>query len=246
MFIDFLSSCTNVLKEETADYNNAIVHLSRIAVSTGLMPAVTDDLYPIYALACSSANRVVSPNVYFLPIGVHDCWAKPYFEEIVNEFYLRDFVREQFEIVLEEMILLKHPDICESFCLDHHTCYNVLYCHITMPNDSPVYLFILPLDPAGCWKIMERYGIKCDILIDSHKGLGDWFENTPLYRIMTETNHFEVLPRYYFKGLFISHEVPKGFKKIYTIPEPISSCGQRVNDNDKEIYEIDWEESRKH
>ena len=111
MLIDFLSSCTNILNEETLDFNNVIVSLSHTSVSIGLMPAITDDLFPIYSLVCTSANKYVSPNVYIIPVGAHDYWAKPYFEDIVNKFYQEDYIREQFQIELEEMILLKHPDI---------------------------------------------------------------------------------------------------------------------------------------
>ena len=43
------------------------------------MPAMTDDLYPVFVLSCTSARQIVSPNVYIVPVGTHDCWAKPYF-----------------------------------------------------------------------------------------------------------------------------------------------------------------------
>ena len=246
MLIDFLSSCTNVLNDETFDFNDAIISLSHTSVSIGLMPAITDDLYPIYSLVCTSANKIVSPNVCIIPIGAHEYWAKPYFEDIVNKFYQEDYVREQFQIELEEMILLKHPDISESFCLNKDIVYNVLYCHLKMPNNMPVYLLIIPLKPAGCWGIMERYELKCDILIDSNKGLGDWFESTPLYGMMRETKHIELLPRYYFKGLHISHDAPKGFELIYTIPESIEWAWHKSLQWEKEIYKIDWDENRKH
>ena len=246
MLIDFLSSCTTVLNEETPDFNNVIASLSRTSVSIGLMPAITDDLFPIYSLVCTSANNFVSPDVYIVPAGAHDYWAIPCFEDMVNKFYQEDHFREQFQIELEEMILLKQPDISASFCFNKDILYNVLYCRLTMPNNLPVHLLIIPSDPAGCWEIIERYGLNCDILIDSHKGLGNWFEEIPLYRLMRETKHTELLPRYYFKGLYISHEAPKGFKLIYTIPEPVSVNGRIAGDWEKEIYEIDWDENRKY
>lgn len=249
MLTDFLASCIAVLDEETADFRQAAASLSRIPVSIGLMPAISDDLFPVYSLACTSARRIVSPNVYFVPTCAAGDWAKPCFEKIADSFYQEDSFREQYEIELEEMLLLRNSSISGSFRFYEGISYNVLYCHLTMPNGSPVYLFIVPLSPGDCWKeIIEPYGLKCDILIDSHKGMGDWFDSVPLYSMMRETQSVGLLPRYYFKGLFISHEAPEGFNLIYTIPETIeySYGGRPVDDWQKRIYEIDWRENRKH
>ena len=71
-----------------------------------------------------------------------------------------------------------------------------------------------------------------------------WFDTTALYRIMRETDSTELLPQYYFKGLYITHDAPHGFYKIYTIPEIIYSNGHPVDSWQKEIYEINWSENK--
>ncbi len=75
------------------------------------MPAMTDDLYPVFVLSCTSARQIVSPNVYIVPVGTYDCWAKPYFEQIIDAFYEKNEFREQFAIKLDEMLLLNNLEI---------------------------------------------------------------------------------------------------------------------------------------
>ena len=79
------------------------------------MPTMTDDLYPVFVLSCTSARQIVSPNVYIVPVGAHDCWAKPYFEQIIDAFYEKNEFREQFAIKLDEMLLLNNLEISSFF-----------------------------------------------------------------------------------------------------------------------------------
>ncbi len=76
---------------------------------------MTDDLYPVFVLSCTSARQIVSPNVYIVPVGAHDCWAKPYFEQIIDAFYEKNEFREQFAIELDEMLLLNNLEISSFF-----------------------------------------------------------------------------------------------------------------------------------
>lgn len=246
MLFDFLYDCQCALINEKSDFQETLREFANKFVCVGFMPAVTDDLYPVFALSCTSAKQVVSPNVYIIPVGAHNYWAKPYFEEIINKFYQEDTFREQFDIELEEILLLVNPRLNCSFSLCDGINCNVVFCHITLPNGMDNYLVIVPERPEVCWeKVVESYEIKCDIVIDSHKGMGDWFDDVPLYRIMSQTHFKELLPRYYFKGRYISQDAPCGFKLLYTIPEKISTNGRYVGDGEKEIYETDWNENTK-
>ena len=75
--------------------------------------------------------------------------------------------------------------------------------------------------------------------------MGNWFDSIPLYKVMRETNATELLPHYYFRGLYISHDAPRGFNLLYTIPDIIIYPGGGViADWQKEIYEIDWDENK--
>ena len=238
MFYDFLRDCRCVLSEEAADFHDLLAHVQHLPVSVGFMPAIWDDLYPVYALACTSAKKIVSPNVYIIPIAAHGDFARGRFEQMVSDFYSDDTFRDQYEIELEEMLLLSPPALPCSFSFRlEDTEYNVILLRITMPDDSEKILIITPLTPHAAWKdIMEAYRIPCDIVIDSGKGMGDWFEEIPLFPAMMETRARDLLPRYYFRGKHISHDAPDGFRLVYTISEPMEGVG----DWEKEIYATDW------
>ena len=101
MLIDFLQLCRPVLQCESEDFAQCLIDIQQQEISLGLMPAMTDDLYPVFVLSCTSARQIVSPNVYIVPVGTHDCWAKPYFEQIIDAFYEKNEFREQFAIKLD-------------------------------------------------------------------------------------------------------------------------------------------------
>ena len=168
---------------------------------------------------------------------------KSYLEERIKKFYLEDEFYEQYEIEVDEMILLQSTEIEESFSLLEEIKYQVLYCHISTKDGRSVYLLIMPMKTEECWKhLIEKYEISCDFLIDSHKGLGGWFENTKLYHILKTTERKELLPKYYFKGLYISNPAPKDFKLVYRIPEVIyfNKRNREIDSWQKEIYRTEW------
>ena len=245
MLREFLAACSCVLPEESEDFQDALRLLSCLPVRVGLLPAIEDDLYPVCAFSCTSAKRISSPNVWLVPVGAHDGWGLSGFERIVDKFYREDAFREQYGIGLEEMILLNCPDVKGSFTLEGGARCNVVFCRLTVPGGAPVILLIVPEAPDGCWdRIVEPFGIPCEILIDSHRGLGDWLDAVPLFRRMRETERTDLLPRLYFKGRYNKWAPPAGFRRIFTIPEPIEDGERRIRDWEKELYEIDWEAIR--
>ena len=247
MLYDFLYDCQNVIINEIDDYQEVLRKYVNRPTCIGFMPAITDDLYPVFALSCTTAKQIISPNVYIIPVGGHDYWAVPNFEKIFDNFYQNDEFREQFDIELEEVILLSNPRLRCSFSLSDGTKYNLVLCRITMPNREEKDLIIVPDTPDDCWNnIIEHYEIKCDIVIDSHKGMGGWFESIPLYKAMRETKVPRLLPHYYFRGLYISCDPPEGFNLLFTIPDIIHYQGHGlvIADCQKEIYEIDWDKNK--
>lgn len=115
MLIGFLQLCRPVLQCESEDFAQCLIDIQQQEISLGFMPAMTDDLYPVFVLSCTSARQIVSPNVYIVPVGTHDCWAKPYFEQIIDAFYEKNEFREQFAIKLDEMLLLNNLEISSFF-----------------------------------------------------------------------------------------------------------------------------------
>ena len=54
----FLSNCTCILPEETDDFREACNALAGRPMQVGFMPAITDDLYAVYALAFGRSKRL--------------------------------------------------------------------------------------------------------------------------------------------------------------------------------------------
>lgn len=126
-----------------------------------------------------------------------------------------------YDAELEESILLYNTGLSSGKSVKlNGLVYNAVYLRLLMSNQRLVYLFIIFEKPELVWtNIIEQFRIKTDIIIDNHKGLGDWFENVPLYKMMKETHQRDLLPELYFKGKYISHEAPKGFVKAYEVRE---------------------------
>lgn len=114
MLYKFIANCRCALNGESADYRELLKDFNfngRKSCVIGFMPAVTDDLFPVFALSCTSASQIISPDIYIIPVGANDYWAKSQFEEIVNRFYQLDEFQEQFDIEFEEMLLLVNPEL---------------------------------------------------------------------------------------------------------------------------------------
>lgn len=243
-----LSHCECVLPDEQADFRTVLDRFDHMTNNhVAFLPAIDCDLYPIYALECTSAKSFIdsdAPHVYIMPIGAHNKDSYPYFNNLVREFYENDTFVEQLNIELSEMILLKSPVVPDQLILKDGIEYNTIYCHLIMDNGKSVYLIITVMTPEDCWaRIFEQYNISTDILIDSHKGLGDWFETVPLYNLMVNTKKRNLLPCYYFKGRYISHPAPEGFELVYTIPEEISNHGV-IHDFEKRLFSTGWKSSK--
>jgi hypothetical protein len=59
--------------------------------------------------------------------------------------------------------------------------------------------------------IIEKYNIRTEMVIHSHRGFGHWFTSTPLYAYLHTTKMPHLLPRFYFRGKFIKlDDAPAG------------------------------------
>ncbi|MBE6679595.1 MAG: hypothetical protein E7598_03635 [Ruminococcaceae bacterium] len=241
--VEFLAALHPVLSEEAQDFETLCADIAAKNIPVSFMPCVTFDLWPVYALQCTNANvHIDSYNgsmFYIAPIGEHDFYLKPHLEQIMTDFYKDDF--DDFGLMyggeLEEMLLLESQDIGTFFKLgDVSEKANAVYMGFSMPNGAAAHILFLLDSMVNTWEnCFEKYSVNCDALIDSHKGMGDWFDTTPLYSYFQSTQKKELLPKLYFKGKYISHEAPKGYKLIHSVEE--SRDGECVS----ELYITDYD-----
>ena len=227
MMIDFLKQCKCVLQNEEQDYNWVLRSFEqKNDPFVAFMPAVIDDLWPIFILECTPANTYRSHkgrSVYIIPIGTHDFWAVPYFERLLLKFYRDDEIKDRADYhgaELEECILLTSEDICNGRLAQPLASCNVIYARISFPDYRETELLFVVDTPENAWtQIVEKYSINTEYIIDSHKGMGDWFECVPLYDAVLNTNLPDGIPAFYFKGKYISHPAPNIYRKVYSVPE---------------------------
>ena len=227
MIVDFMKSCIPVLSEERTDYFDIIQEIeNNIDPFIGFMPAIVEALWPIFIMEDSHANPFnlhSGESVYLIPYGAHDFWGLQGLDEFIHKWYDNDeiYLGEQHGMEVEETILLK-TDVLQTERVigvnGNHA--NAVYIRLSSAKERTVHIVILIDTPHAVWtEVIEKYDVKTDALIDSHKGMGDWFDNIPLYSVMKNTSKPVLLPTYYFKGKYISHDAPDGFSELYSIPE---------------------------
>ena len=174
------------------------------------------------------------PKIYIIPAAVSDCFIYPNLRETVRSFFSDEEVendepqkkREPFlssifkkktdsssrpdllyGIRIEEIILLDHPALKNGIPLVFSPgceC-NAVYMRLILPNGSTAYLFVICASPEDSWRgVIEKFNIPTEMIIHSHKGFGHWFTSTPLYEHLLKTRYPHLLPRYYFRGKYIS------------------------------------------
>ena len=174
------------------------------------------------------------PKIYLMPAAVSDCFIYHSLRETVRSFFSEDetakieapkekegffaalFKKKGAEetardllygIRIEEIILLNHPALADGAPLVFSPkceC-NSVYMRLSLPNGSTAYLFVLCSTPEDAWRsVIERFNIPTEMIIHSHKGFGHWFTSTTLYEHLLSTRYPHLLPRFYFRGKYIS------------------------------------------
>lgn len=242
MSIQFLENCKCILDSEKQDYSLVLRTFEKESEPfVAFLPAVTADLWPVYVLECTEARQYRihgGKSVYIVPIDTHNSGAISCFGKLINDFYMENATNDSknyYGASLEEMILLHSPDISNSKFLNRFSECNVIYLRISFEMDRNVDLVFLLEKPEVCWKgVIEKYNIATDYIIDSHKGMGNWFEYTKLYELVIHSHNSSILPKYYFKGKYISHDAPKDYQLVYRVPE--SKKGECIS----EIYRTNY------
>ena len=238
MIIDLLCNMRPIFPEELRDFDDLRAELNADDAFVALMPAVTFDLFPVYALGCTHASRFTGSNargkIYFIPIDVADCAIYRELCDRIREYYTgfdaNDSKKEEekqsffsrfkkkkpgdgdkadglYGIEIEEMMLLDSPDLSAStpLRLSRNCECSAVYFRLLLPNGSTAHLFALCSTPEHTWtSVIEKYNIRTEMIIHSHKGFGHWFTSTPLYDYLCRTKMPHLLPRFYFRGKFIT------------------------------------------
>ena len=239
MLKDFMKDCTCVLDEERADYAEAIADIGDCYVT--FMPEITHDMWPMYVLECTAAQKFVPAEkqiVCFVPLGVHDWWGKDEFDKLITCFYDDvDTVTNpnNYDADLIEAILLDYTNGGKKINAEGTGEADIVFTRWQFDNGAEVILLFIADTPEGCWqKIIEKYDMHCDMLIESHKGFGDWFTNTPIYDVFMNTAKPELLPELYFKGKYTSSLCAEGFERLYDVPESGAHHGVSA------VYKTAW------
>lgn len=240
MIIDLLCNMRPIFPEELGDFDELRADLNVDGAFVGIMPAVSFDLWPIYALGCTHVSRFTGsnalPKIYIMPVAVSDCAIYPSLCETIREYYTgidefgdstprkekgffarlfgakeeerpEDSADRLYGIRIDEMILLDSPAVGGGapLRLSRNCECNTVYFRLSLPNGSTAHLFAVCTTPEGAWTdIIEKFDIRTEMIIHSHKGFGHWFTSTPLYSLLTRTRKPHLLPRFYFRGKFIT------------------------------------------
>lgn len=240
MLIDFLCTLRPILKDEFSDFESLLNELNSESSFTAFMPIIYPDFSAAVSLLTTPAARYTKsgsiPKVFLCPIGAHDFFIKPTITRMIREFYT-DEAPETWGDEVFSYLLKKGDggdgesdrfDITEMMLLDLPTLRqgntgrplrispvvepNVVYIRLVPTGANPIHLFLISDTPESTWRTcVEGFDIKTDMLIHHHNGIGDWYTSTPLYEVMRKRAKPACLPKYYFRGKFIStDDSPEG------------------------------------
>lgn len=208
--------------------------------SISYMPSIILDLWPVHVLECTRAAQLFNggsvERLYLLPMG--NKYGREQFSKMISDWYKSDLSpdggRNSYGAELSETVLLKGENSSIYFPVDGIGNVSAIYLRFRMKNGKAVHLLAVAEAAHDFWRTLESCNIKCDFLIHSNKGLGDWFNNVPLSKTLTESKFKELLPKYYLQGKFISNEPFEYGTPIYSISieEGIDSMGT--------IYSTNW------
>lgn len=235
----WINSCRSIVPEEELDWIKMVNKLNTTS-KVVLMPSIICDAWPIYALNdLKYGERIIGtpPAIYVVPLGTHDFWIKQEVEKLVNAFYQDEDIpacKNYYGLSLEEIILL---DCCNSknyLCVDRYKA-NGFVAEFKTKLGNSIYVFAIMQKAEVFWEeIVQKYEVPVMCIVDSHKGLGDWFTEVPLFKSIVASKCRSVLPQYYFKGKYISCAAPADFEWITDIKE--SSAHECVS----QLYKTGW------
>ncbi len=232
MLIDFANDLTCILQNEVSDYQDILNILNQKDNTVLFMPAITrtDGIFNLFDKNIGNDGKNM---IWLVPAGQHDYFWLNTLKRTITDFYLTDEIEtdsnplfpgvepEEFEecILLHSNCLQNDP---ENTILDA----NVILVRLSLTSDREAIIFILLDHQDQYWeRIIENYHIKLNWIVDSHRGMGDYYLQTHLYQLMKKTTYPEVLPDFYFKGLYNKGDIPDNFQFCYAMLSQPDSDG---------------------
>lgn len=247
MINDFLNSLNCVLPSEVSDYHNILDIWSKEKYQIAFMPAIFwySGIYNLFDQKACANNRKM---IWFIPVGQAGFFWLPglrqkvvgFYEtgemEINNHVHFPGIEAETFE----ECILLHTSDLQNNH--EHNVLgANVLLFRLSLSSGSDTILFILLDHQDNCWmNIIEKYNIPLTWLVDSGRGMGDYFLHVNLYQLMKHTSKPDTLPALYFKGLYNKGEIPEGFRFLYSMFSHPNETGYDEWKSFSSVYSTGW------
>ena len=224
VLFDLLKDLECVRQEEKSDYQMILRSWENRVIHTSLMPAI--HWYSgIYNLFDQKAGIDGKNMIWIVPAGQADFFWLHSLERMIVDFYDNDVIPDlsssSFPGVeaeeFEECILL-HSDKLQNDPERTISGANVILIRLALSGGGETILLILLDHEDHCWNnIIENYEISLTWLVDSGRGMEDYFVGTNLYKLMIQTAFPEVLSALYFKGLYNKGEIPDGFHFLYAM-----------------------------
>ncbi len=232
MLIDFANDLTCILQNEVSDYQDILNILNQKDNTVLFMPAITrtDGIFNLFDknIGINEKNMI-----WLIPAGQHDYFWLNILKRTISDFYMTDEAETNSNVLFPKV----EPEEFEECILLHSSCLqnnpentildaNVILVRLSLTSDREALIFILLDHQDQCWeKIIENYHIKLNWLVDSHRGMGDYYLRTQLYQLMKKTAYPEVLPDFYFKGLYNKGDIPENFQFSYAMLSQPDSNG---------------------
>ena len=244
---DFFNSLHCVLQEEFMDYHDILNSWSKKDYSIAFMPAITW-YNGIYNLFDQKAKVYGKNMIWLVPAGQSKFFWYSKLKQIVVDFYENDEIEFDYydgfpgieAEVFEESILLQSKDLQKDY---EYTIYgaNVLLVRLSLSSGRDTLVLILLDHQDNCWKnIIEGYDIPLTWLVDSGRGMEDYYTSDNLYQLMKNTSHPDTLPALYFKGLYNKGEIPIGFKYLYSMLSESGADGDDKWQRFSAVYDTGW------
>lgn len=248
MIIDFFKDLSCVRKDEISDYQDILSTLRQKKNNIFFMPAITWYGGTINLIDKNCGNNTDN-MIWLVPAGQADYfWLKSGLKDTIEKFYAVDEIElpssskfPEIEVEEFEECILLHSNILQN---DYeHTILdaNVILIRFSLSSGREALVIILLDHQDQCWKkIIEYYRISLSWFIDSGRGTEDYFVRTKLYQQMKHTSNPEILPAWYFKGLYNKGEVPENFNYCYSMLSQLDAEGYDKWKDFSAVYATSW------